>query len=147
MGKPTQKNDVPNIQHNNRLPTNLRKNFRRQRRKNRLDILPRRSKEKTREGTPNMERRKMKPCEIQFVNEKIQKTYEELKEKPLKDQLEKALCDIKENPFCGIQIPKRLIPKEYIKKHNIANVWKYNLPGAWRLIYSIRGGDAITPIY
>ena len=84
-----------------------------------------------------------KPCEVQFVNEKIQKTYEELEEKPLKEQLEKALCDIEENPFCGIQIPKRLIPKDYIKKHNIANVWKYNLPGAWRLIYSIRGGEAI----
>jgi len=22
-------------------------------------------------------------------------------------------------------------------------VWKYNLPGAWRLIYSIQGGEAI----
>ena len=84
-----------------------------------------------------------KPCEVQFVNEKVQKTYEELEEKPLKDQLEKALGDIEENPFCGIQIPKRLIPKDYIKKHGISNVWKYNLPGAWRLIYSIRGGEAI----
>ncbi|MBT3404601.1 hypothetical protein HN832_03315 [archaeon] len=82
-----------------------------------------------------------KPCEIQFVNKKVHETYKKLKEKPLKDQLEKALCDIEENPFCGIQIPKKLIPKDYIKKHNIGNVWKYNLPGAWRLIYSIRGGE------
>ena len=93
-----------------------------------------------------MERRKEKmnkPCEVQFVNDKIQKTYEQLEEKPLKDQLKKALYDIEENPFCGTQIPKKLIPKDYIKKHNISNVWKYNLPGAWRLIYSIRGGEAI----
>jgi len=47
-----------------------------------------------------------KPCKIQFVNKKIQEIYEELKEKPLKEQLEKALCNIEENPFCGIQIPK-----------------------------------------
>ena len=84
-----------------------------------------------------------KPCEVQFVNKELQKTFEEFEEKPLKEQLKKALYDIEENPFCGIQIPKRLIPKEYVKKHNIANVWKYNLPGAWRLIYSIRGGTAV----
>jgi len=80
-----------------------------------------------------------KPCVVQFANEKIKKTYEELEEGPLKKQLERALYDIKENPFCGIQVPKRLIPKKY----NTNNVWKYNLPGAWRLIYSILGGEAI----
>jgi len=84
-----------------------------------------------------------KPCEVQFADEKIQKSFEELDEKPLKDQLEKALSDIEENPFCGIQIPKRLIPQEYISKYNSKNIWKYNLPGAWRLIYSIQGGKAI----
>jgi len=84
-----------------------------------------------------------KPCEIQFADEKLQETYENVKEEPLKKQLERALCDIKENPFCGIQIPKKQIPKEYIQKYNAKNIWKYNLPGAWRLIYSIEGGEAI----
>jgi hypothetical protein len=46
---------------------------------------------------------------------------------------------LKENPFCGIAIPKRLIPKIYIRKYGINNLWKYNLPGAWRLLYSIAG--------
>ena len=85
----------------------------------------------------------MRTCEIQFVNEKIKKSFEELNEKTLKNQLERVLCDIKENPFCGIQIPKRLIPKDYAKKNDIHNLWKYNLPGAWRLLYSIKGGEAI----
>jgi len=51
----------------------------------------------------------------------------------------RAINDIKENPFCGIAIPKRLIPKIYVKKYGINNLWKYNLPGAWRLLYSIVG--------
>lgn len=83
------------------------------------------------------------PCEVQFVNERVQKIYEELEEASLKKQLERALRDIEDNPFCRIQIAKRLIPKEYIQKYGVNNIWKYNLPGAWRLIYSIRGGEAI----
>lgn len=79
---------------------------------------------------------------IQFVNEKVQKSFEKLglgtnEEKQLKGYIERAFRDIGENAFCGIQIPKRLIPKEYIKKFGIKNVFKYNLPGAWRLLYSL----------
>ncbi len=85
----------------------------------------------------------MKPCRIQFADKKVQESYSKTKQKPLKDQLERALCDIEKNPFCGIQIPKKLIPKEYTQKYNSKNIWKYNLPGAWRLIYSIEGGEAI----
>lgn len=84
-----------------------------------------------------------KPSEVQFADEKIQKTFEELTEQPLKKQLERAFSDIQENPFCGIQIPKRLIPNDYIQKYDAKNIWKYNLPGAWRLIYSIEGGEAV----
>ncbi len=85
----------------------------------------------------------MKPCEVQFINKKVKDAFEELNDSDLKEFLEKALCDIKTNPFCGIQIPKKQIPKEYIRKFDIHNVWKYNLPGAWRLIYSIKGGQTI----
>jgi mRNA-degrading endonuclease RelE of RelBE toxin-antitoxin system len=83
---------------------------------------------------------KMKPVEIQFINENLQKAYKQLDDPTLKKFIDRALEDIEKNPFCGIQISKRLIPQEYIKKHNIKNVWKYNLPEAWRLIYSIEGG-------
>ena len=89
-------------------------------------------------------------CKVQFVNEKLQKAFTKLgegkfEEKQLKSFLERAFQDIYKNPFCGIQIPKRLIPKEYIKKFNIKNVWKYNLPGAWRLLYSLEGNqDPVT---
>ena len=80
--------------------------------------------------------------EIQFVNEKLMKAFEKLshgnyEEKELRRFIERSFRDISENPFCGIQIPKRLIPKEYIQKYRVHNLWKYNLPNAWRLIYYI----------
>ena len=84
-----------------------------------------------------------KKCEVQFANEKVKEALDKLNDKNLKGFIERAFCDIKANPFCGIQIPKRQIPQEYIKRFDIHNVWKYNLPNAWRLIYSIKGGEAI----
>ena len=48
---------------------------------------------------------------------------------------------IKENPQQGIHIPKNKIPKEYIKNYDANNLWKVNLSGAWRMIYTIRGSE------
>src|SRR3989344_1415314 len=78
------------------------------------------------------------PSKIRFSDEKVQKAFEKLAEgtgdeKELHSWLIRAFEDIEKNAFCGIQIPKRLIPKEY----NVTNLWKYNLPSAWRLLYFI----------
>lgn len=80
---------------------------------------------------------------VAFADEKIKKAFETLKEKDpkLHKFISRAIDDLKENPFCGTPIPKRLIPKIYIKKYGIDNLWKYNLPGAWRLIYSVVGDE------
>ncbi|MEA3413948.1 MAG: hypothetical protein U9Q99_00265 [Nanoarchaeota archaeon] len=82
---------------------------------------------------------------IQFANEKIKKAFDKLQEENLKmyEIILRAFKDIEENVFCGIQVPKKLIPKEYFKKFNIKNVWKYNLPDAWRLIYSVEGKNLL----
>jgi len=55
------------------------------------------------------------------------------------------LDDLKGDAFCGIQIPKKQIPKEYIIKYAIDNCWKYNLPNAWRLLYSV-GREKVTVV-
>ncbi len=46
---------------------------------------------------------------------------------------------LKENPFAGNQIQKRLIPQEYIKKYDADNLWRIELANRWRLIYTIIG--------
>jgi len=85
---------------------------------------------------------------VRFTDEKTQKAFEELlksnSEKKIYDWLTRAFKDIEENAFCGIQIPKRLIPKDYSQKYKINNLWKYNLPDAWRLLYSIENQEILV---
>ena len=89
------------------------------------------------------------PSEIRFADESIKEAFYKLEkgdssEKELFKFIDQALENIEKNAFCGIQIPKKQIPKEYLIKYNSTNLWKYDLPNAWRLIYSIRGGKAIV---
>lgn len=84
--------------------------------------------------------------EINFADEKLQKNFEELKNSVNEDKnLYKWICrafeDLEENAFCGIRIQKKLIPKIYIEKYEIDNLWKYDLPKGWRLIYSVANGQ------
>tara|TARA_Y100000310_G_scaffold344017_1_gene454563 strand:+ start:2218 stop:2598 length:381 start_codon:yes stop_codon:yes gene_type:complete len=46
---------------------------------------------------------------------------------------------LKDNPQYGIHIPKNRIPKEYRTNFDANNLWKVNLSGAWRMIYTVRG--------
>lgn len=83
---------------------------------------------------------------IQFINDRIKKAFEKLENDDSKMYkfIVRAFEDIENNAFCGIQIPKKLIPKEYLKKYDVKNLWKYNLPDAWRLIYSIKGKNLLV---
>ena len=79
-----------------------------------------------------------------FGDERLKAAYGELlsknfQEQQLKEWLDRAFNDLQKNAFCGLQIPKRLIPKEYsVRFGKLDNLWKYNLPNAWRLIYTIK---------
>ncbi len=89
------------------------------------------------------------PSDIRFANTNIKKSFYKLKngdnsERELFKFANQALDNIEENAFCGIQIPKKQIPKEYRKKFGIANVWKYDLPRGWRLLYSIVNDDIVV---
>src|SRR3989338_6282582 len=83
---------------------------------------------------------------IKFADDKIMNAFHELEnsDKDLLKNLENAFAEIENNTFCGIRIPKRLIPREYVMKYGIKNLWKHNLPNAWRLIYSITGKEVIV---
>ncbi|MBI2176707.1 hypothetical protein HYU40_05195 [Candidatus Woesearchaeota archaeon] len=49
--------------------------------------------------------------------------------------------ELKRDPFYGIQIPKKLIPKKYTDLYDVKNLWKCNLALAWRAIYFISGEE------
>jgi len=80
-----------------------------------------------------------KPAEgVIFANGRIEEEFNKLPlDNWLKKALLKAIGDLKENIFVGRSIPKRLIPKEYVKKYGLDNLWWYQLPNAWRLVYSV----------
>lgn len=82
----------------------------------------------------------------QFAEDKLRIAFENLKDsdQELYFHLAEAIKNIENNAFSGIQIPKRLIPKEYMKNYNIRNLWKYNLPNGWRLMYSIESTGIIV---
>ena len=87
---------------------------------------------------------------IVFGDNRVKESFEKLKDSRTEDKklygwLTRAFEDLEQNAFCGIQIPKKLFPKEYEKKFGkLDNLWKYNLPNAWRLIYTIKGGQVLV---
>jgi len=71
---------------------------------------------------------------VVFADKKVKEAYEKLKDSKTENQnlykwLNRAFDDLAENAFCGIQIPKKLIPKTYLKKYEIEADQEYqNLP-------------------
>ena len=79
-----------------------------------------------------------------FFDRATAAAFEDLKkgrheEKRLANSLEQAINDLMQNPLKGVKVPSRLWPKEYLKKYNINNLRKYDLPDGWRLLYTIHG--------
>ena len=86
--------------------------------------------------------------QIKFAEEKLKIAFNKLiisktENKNLYKWIDRAMDDLEENAFCGIQIQKNLIPKEYIQKYGIDNLWKYDLPKGWRLLYSVAKEEII----
>ncbi|MFH1585630.1 MAG: hypothetical protein ABIB79_02600 [archaeon] len=81
----------------------------------------------------------VKPADgVIFADSNLEEAFNSLEEKDwLKKAISKAIDNLKINAFCGEKIRKELIPKEYIKKYNIENLFWYQLPKGWRLVYSV----------
>ena len=81
----------------------------------------------------------IKPADgVTFAEDELEQAFLSLaNNSPLKNSINKAIKDLKENVFCGEQIKKERIPKEYIKKYKINNLWWFPLSDAWRLVYSV----------
>ena len=88
--------------------------------------------------------------QVKFGDENLKKAYFKLQngkfeDKQLKEWLDRASDDLRKNAFSGIQLAKRLIPKEYYAKYGtLENLWKYDLPNSWRLIYTIKSNEVIV---
>ena len=88
----------------------------------------------------------IKPSDkVVFADDKLEEAFNYLNEEDwLKKAIRNAINNLKENAFCGERIRKELIPKDYIKKYEIDNLWWYHLPSGWRLVYSVMTPTNIT---
>ena len=75
------------------------------------------------------------------VGEEIKKWITSSDHQTLLNSIKQKIEILRDNPEYGIHIPNDRIPKEYIKDFDVNNLWKVNLSGAWRMIYTIRGSE------
>lgn len=88
----------------------------------------------------------IKPNHVAFISSALKNNFDGLNNGKFEDKqlyhfINRAIEDLKLNPLCGIRIPKKLWPKEYLQNYEITNLWKYNLPNAWRLTYTIESDE------
>ncbi|MEK6842764.1 MAG: hypothetical protein AABX84_03020 [Nanoarchaeota archaeon] len=89
----------------------------------------------------------MKSKKVVFFSQDLEDAFNKLPEKdPVRKAIIKAVKDIQEDAFAGRHVKKELIPKSLIKKYEINNLWIYNLPSAWRLLYSITPQEEVEII-
>lgn len=89
----------------------------------------------------------MKPDKVVFVDQELEDSFNELSDSdPIKKGIIRAVGAIQENFSCGRNVKKELIPKKLIDKYNLNNLWIYDLPNGWRLLYSITSGGQIEII-
>lgn len=84
--------------------------------------------------------------EVTFAEQNLKESYEALSEGRFEDKelykfITRAKEDLIKDPLCGIRVPARLFPKEYVQKYGITNLWKYDLPNGWRLLYTVVGNE------
>jgi len=88
-----------------------------------------------------------KPSKVVFIEDNLEAIFYSLKnDDPIKKSMIRAIKDLKQNAFSGVQVPKRLIPKLYIQKYGLNNLWKYDLPRGWRLLYTITAENEVELI-
>ena len=52
--------------------------------------------------------------------------------------IDSKIALLKANYDYGIQIPRKLIPKRYLAEFEVTNLWKVNLSGYWRMVYTLK---------
>ncbi len=56
----------------------------------------------------------------------------------LLSSIDSKISLLKVNYDYGIQIPRKLIPPKYLSEYGVTNLWKVDLSGYWRLIYTLK---------
>jgi hypothetical protein len=89
----------------------------------------------------------MKPEKVVFIDENLEKSFNDLNEiDPIKKSLIRAIKTLQENAFSGRNVKKNLIPNSITQKYKTNNLWIYNLPDGWRMLYVLTPSEEIQII-
>ena len=55
--------------------------------------------------------------------------------------IEREKNNLKINPQHGTHIPRKYIPRQAVQRYGTDRLWKIDLVGYWRLIYTITGDE------
>ena len=85
-----------------------------------------------------------------ILSKDAKKVFKYLNDKSKESKIEKSILNaikqkvefIKSNFQYGDPISKKLIPKEFIKKYGVNNLFRVELPNFWRMIYSVEKGNS-----
>ena len=77
---------------------------------------------------------------VEFWDKTTETAYLALEDKDpqLFRHISRSIEDLQNNRRAGRPAPKWFIPPKY-RKVGVDNIWRYNMPGAWRLLYTITG--------
>ncbi len=78
----------------------------------------------------------------EIVGLQIKNGKESTEEMQLLRSIKQKIEFIKANPFYGDNVQKHLIPKEYIIKYHVSNLFRTELSNFWRMIYTVKGNQA-----
>lgn len=74
-----------------------------------------------------------------IVGEQKSKGIENSEEMQLLNAIKKKSEIIKLNPEYGDKIPRKYWPDVLIKKYDLTNLWRVELTGYWRMLYTLKG--------
>ncbi|MBI5226949.1 hypothetical protein HY988_00040 [Candidatus Micrarchaeota archaeon] len=78
---------------------------------------------------------------VESVDEEKKNNITNSENQQLLKSIENKIIYLKMKPQAGICISKEQIPKKYIELYKVTNLWKMNLTGGWRLIYTLKNDE------
>jgi len=83
------------------------------------------------------------------LSPEAEEVYKYLNEQAPKSKAERSILNavnkkselIKANPHYGDPISHDLIPKEYVQKYGVTNLFRVGLPSFWRMLYTLTNND------
>lgn len=75
----------------------------------------------------------------EIVGRQIEAGKENTDEMQLLKSIKQKIDFIKANPFYGDPVAKKLIPQEYKTEHGAVTLFRVELSGYWRMLYTLKG--------